>query len=394
MSEIKVKPKNVIKKIDKRIVQAARLKNNVVATKEKINNFTSNKEDVNSAENYASSKIQSRINYTVRKGIAKANEIGKKSVRETQKNLIKGKERIENAKSKIKQKRANDLKKVFQKGGKTIKQGTRESIRTAKKTNSLAKKSIKTAEQVAKNSKKVAKETIKMSQRVARATKKMIQITAKGVKIAVKATIATIKALIATTKVIISAIIAGGWIAVVIILVIVLIAGLIAVIFNNDGNLKYDSSQIPNSEIVLVAKAQIGNEGGKKYWSWYGYPNRVEWCACFVSWCANECTYIEKGIIPKFSACKDGINWFKNKNQWHDRGDSYYPIIGDIIFFDWKDKNGNQDKISDHVGIVTRTDITNRTIYTIEGNTSNKCAERVYSFDDVQIMGYGSPKYE
>lgn len=68
--------------------------------------------------------------------------------------------------------------------------------------------------------------------------------------------------------------------------------------------------------------------------------------------------------------------------------------VGDIIFFDWKDENGNQDGTSDHVGIVTRTDITNRNIYTIEGNTSNKCAERMYSFDDVQVMGYGSPKYE
>ena len=74
--------------------------------------------------------------------------------------------------------------------------------------------------------------------------------------------------------------------------------------------------------------------------------------------------------------------------------ESYYPIIGDIIFFDWYDENGNQDGTSDHVGIVTRTDITNRNIYTIEGNTSNKCAERMYSFDDVQVMGYGSPKYE
>ena len=67
--------------------------------------------------------------------------------------------------------------------------------------------------------------------------------------------------------------------------------------------------------------------------------------------------YIEKGIIPKFSACSDGINWFKEKNEWHDRGESYYPMVGDIIFFDWYDDNGNQDGTSDHVGIVTRTDI-------------------------------------
>ena len=68
--------------------------------------------------------------------------------------------------------------------------------------------------------------------------------------------------------------------------------------------------------------------------------------------------------------------------------------MGDIIFFDWYDENGKQDGVSDHVGIVTRTDITNRNIYTIEGNTSDKCAERMYSFDNEQVMGYGSPKYE
>ncbi len=233
-----------------------------------------------------------------------------------------------------------------------------------------------------------------MTQRAVQISKKTIQATIKATKVTVQATIKTVKAIITTTKAIISAIIAGGWVAVVIILVIALIGGFIAAIFNSNGDADYDTSQIPNSEIILVAKAQIGNEGGDKFWKWYGFEEHVHWCACYVSWCANECDYIEKGIIPKFSVCTDGINWFKEKNEWHDRGENYYPIIGDIIFFDWKDENGNQDGTSDHVGIVTRTDITNRNIYTIEGNTSNKCAERMYSFDDVQVMGYGSPKYE
>lgn len=142
-----------------------------------------------------------------------------------------------------------------------------------------------------------------------------------------------------------------------------------------------------------MAKAQLGNEGGDKFWKWYGFTEHVHWCACYVSYCANECGYIEKGIMPKFALCTDGIKWFKEREQWHDRSDGYYPMVADIIFFDWKDENGNQDGNCDHVGIVTRTDMANRTIYTIEGNTSNKCAERMYSFDDVQVMGYGSHKY-
>ena len=232
-----------------------------------------------------------------------------------------------------------------------------------------------------------------MSQKAARVTKRMVQAIIKGIKVALKAMIATIKSIIAATKALISAIAAGGWVAVVMILVIVLIAGFVAAIFNSEGDADYDSSQIPNSQIVLVAKAQIGNEGEDKFWKWYGFEEHVHWCACYVSWCANECGYIDKGIIPKFAVCTDGITWFKERNQWHDRGESYYPIIGDIIFFDWYEEDGSQDGNSAHVGIVTRTDITNRNIYTIEGNTSNKCAERKYSFDDVQVMGYGSTKY-
>lgn len=78
-----------------------------------------------------------------------------------------------------------------------------------------------------------------------------------------------------------------------------------------------------------------------------------------------------------------------NSNGYADYDTSQIPNSEIIL-----DENGNQDGTSDHVGIVTRTDITNRNIYTIERNTSNKCAERMYSFDDAQVMGYGNPKYE
>lgn len=391
--KIKVKPRETIKNIDKSIVGVQKIKNNLITTKEKINEFTID-DDNNSGEEYAGRRIQNDISYVTRKGIEKGNEIGKKSFRETQQNFIQGKQKINILKSRIKEKRAKDLKNAVNNTSKTIKSGTKKTIKTAKSSTRLTKKGIKTAEQVAKNTKMVAKESIKMSQRIAKASKKAVQLTIKGTKLAVKATIATIKAIIAGTKALVAAIAAGGWVAVVIILVIVLIAGFIGAIFNSDGDVNYDGSQIPNSEILLVAKAQIGNEGGDKFWKWYGFEEHVHWCACYVSWCANESGYIDKGIIPKFSVCTDGINWFKDKNEWHDRSESYYPIIGDIIFFDWYDENGKQDGTSDHVGIVTRTDITNRTIYTIEGNTSNKCAERMYSFDDVQVMGYGTPKYE
>ena len=139
--------------------------------------------------------------------------------------------------------------------------------------------------------------------------------------------------------------------------------------------------------IVTVALSQIGNVGGQPYWSWYGFGSRVEWCACFVSWCANECGYIDDGIFPKFSVCMDGVNWFKEKGRWLD-GD-VEPEPGMIIFFDWDDENG-QDGIPDHVGIVEKVE--NGRIYTIEGNSDDACKQKVYSEGCYEILGYVSPK--
>lgn len=80
-------------------------------------------------------------------------------------------------------------------------------------------------------------------------------------------------------------------------------------------------SSVGSTDIVEVANSQIGNKGGQPYWSWYGYTARVEWCACFVSWCANQCGYIESGIIPKFASCEsEGVAWFKTCGLWKDGG--------------------------------------------------------------------------
>ena len=389
MPNIKVKPKGTIKKLDKDVVQLQKLKNNIVTTKEKINEISLNKTD-NTAEDYASNKVQNDISYISRKGIEKGNKIGEKSLKQTQENFIKGKQKIEILKTRIKDKETNELKNIVDKSGKRIKKDTKQSIKTSRNTKVLAKKEIKTTERVAKNTKQVAKESAKMIPRASIISKQVMQNIK---RVTIGSTINTVKSIITGTKTLISAVVAVGWVAVVVILIIALIGGFVAVIFNNEDT-NYDISEFSNYEIVLVAKTQIGNEGGDKFWRWYGFTEHVEWCACFVSWCANECGYIDQEIIPKFSLCTYGMNWFKERNQWYDRGENYYPIVGDIIFFDWYDENGIQDGNCDHVGIVTRTDITNRNIYTIEGNTNNKCAERMYSFDDAQVMGYGSPKYK
>jgi hypothetical protein len=153
------------------------------------------------------------------------------------------------------------------------------------------------------------------------------------------------------------------------------------------SNVLYGSSAGSN-DIVQVAFSQIGNVGGQPYWSWYGFSSRVEWCACFVSWCANQCGYIDSGIIPKFASCEvEGVTWFKTCGLWQEKG--YSPKAGDIIFFDWADK---RDGKADHVGIVSKCE--NGKVYTIEGNTRGDiCKQKEYSIDSSDILGYGTPMY-
>ena len=133
-----------------------------------------------------------------------------------------------------------------------------------------------------------------------------------------------------------------------------------------------------NQAIVDIAKSQVGNVGGQPYWSWYGFEGRVEWCACFVSWCINQAGYSE----PRFAGCTSGgMGWFKSHGQWAAGG--YSDIApGDMIFFDW-DNSGD----ADHVGIVIGKDATH--VYTVEGNSGDACKIRSYPLDSGYIIGYG-----
>lgn len=139
--------------------------------------------------------------------------------------------------------------------------------------------------------------------------------------------------------------------------------------------------------IVNVAISQIGNVGGEPYWSWYGFSSRVEWCCCFVSWCANECGYIDSDTIPMYSVVDDGVNWFRDRGQWLDRNAE--PSPGIIIFFDWE--YDGLDGSGDHTGIVEKVE--DGYVYTIEGNASDQCQELSYPIGYYEILGYGAPEY-
>lgn len=146
----------------------------------------------------------------------------------------------------------------------------------------------------------------------------------------------------------------------------------------------YDISR-GSGDIAEVPASQLGDVGGQPYWSWYGFGSRVERCACFVSWCADQCGYIESGAVPKFAYCPTGVQWFKDAGRWQDRG--YAPQPDDIIFFDWQN-----DGISDHVGIVESCD--GLTVRTIENKSGDSCQRNNYSINSTSIIGYGTPLHQ
>ena len=139
-----------------------------------------------------------------------------------------------------------------------------------------------------------------------------------------------------------------------------------------------------NGAIVAVAQAEIGNSGGMKYCEWYGYDYRVSWCAIFVSWVADQCGYLDAGVLPKMEGVRPYVDWFIDRGQWQSR--DYEPSPGDIIFFDWE-----SDGLADHVGIVEKVE--DGLIYTVEGNSGDCCVENHYYLGSAPVYGFGLPLY-
>ena len=512
MADIKVRDvaKKTVKAIDKSAIATERFKDTIVHTKERAENATNEDGNINE---YGSSKIGFVSNRTVDESVHQFNKQGKKS-------LIQTKDNIQKSKIKIKAFKEKRLAK------KTIKGTTKGAVKNTKTA-------IKTSKEVAKNTKRVAQQSVKASQRAVKLARETAKATARGVKVAVKATISTVKAIIAGTKALIAALVAGGWVAVVAIIIICLVGLLCSSIFgiffssedtggsktmntvvneinqemankitNIQNNNTYDDYKIDSDRaewkevlavytvkvskgtnevdvitlddnkiailkevfwdmntissevktekvknedgveedkkilhikitskspddmasqyhfntaqknqlaelmseeyanlwssaiygsplgspnIVQIALSQVGNVGGQPYWSWYGFNSRVEWCACFVSWVANQAGYIESNIIPKFAGCQNGIDWFKAMGQWKEKG--YIPREGDIIFFDWE-----VDGSVNHVGIVEKVE--NGKVYTVEGNsTDDMCRQKEYDINSKVIFGYGTPAY-
>lgn len=591
MADIKTRDavKGTIKTIDKAAIASERMKSAYVGIKEKAEQGYY--ADENSATEYAADRISYAADRVKDEGIHQFNKQGQKAVKTTQENISKAKDKIIDFKQSravkaaeqkaaqnmseqhglqirhgaasrssatdVSQTAKSQLIKTRQQGQKMIKTTARNAEKAVKVTakgtvkttekgiktaQATSKAAIKTTETSVKTAQAAAKASVKTAQKAAQVAKATAKATAEATKATVRATIAAVKAIIVGTKALISALITGGWIAVVIILIVVLLGCAVSLFgggsgsnaytpvsaeveayepfiqkyakqygipeyvelikavmmqesggrgldpmqaaegsFNtryphepngikdpeysiecgvqelkvalisaevenpidmehikfalqgyNFGNgyiswaktnyggysyanavefstmqasrLGWDSygdTQYPahvlryypygraftsggNQAIVEVALTQLGNEGGQPYWSWYGFEGRVEWCACFVSWCADQCGYIESGIIPKFAGCVDGANWFKGNGQWQDR--NYEPQAGNIIFFDWEG-----DGETDHVGIVEKCE--NGVVYTVEGNSGDACRQNQYTVGSSSIYGYGVPAY-
>ena len=188
----------------------------------------------------------------------------------------------------------------------------------------------------------------------------------------------TAKRLSRGTKKVISLILTGGGAMLLLLAVIIPLCAAAAVLGSDD-----DSEVNSNNALVVIAQSQIGNEGGETYWRWYGFEDHVDWCAIFVSWCADQAGMLETDSIPKYAVCDDGIRWFIRNGKWYNR--RIEPKAGMIIFFDWDD-----DGVSEHTGIVEKCE--DGLIYTIEGNSHDVCKRKWYAAGDKTIMGYGAAR--
>lgn len=596
----RVSAKKGIKAIDKAAVASERMKEAYIRTKDKADHSLYAEES--SPGEYASDRLSAGVDNVTHEAVHQFDKQGRRGVQTTKENISQLKEKIQKRKAAAEQPKKQAEKQAAQQAGqpatrwsgrqaadtvsepvrtlrqergavKTLDRG-KKSIKTVdrgrktiKQASSTAKGTVKTASKSIKTAEKTAKASIKTTQQAAKAAQRTAQATARAAraaahaaraaaraavvaaKVAAKATIAAVKAIIAATKALIAAIAAGGWIAVLVIVIICLIGLLIGSCFgiffsgedsgsgytmqnvvqeiNDDyqqqidttkANLSHDVLEMSGSRavwpevlavyavktttdpdnpqevatiddskkailtdifwemnqissrtetrtetvitetddghgnivetestvtqtylyitvshktaeemaeqygfdkeqkeqlaellaeenrslwsavlygiytedgaIVSVALSQVGNVGGEPYWSWYGFSGRVEWCACFVSWCANECGYIDTGVIPQYAGCVNGVQWFKDRGQWMDG--SAEPAPGMIIFFDWDDENG-QDGLSDHTGIVEKVE--NGRVYTIEGNSGDSVRQNSYPVGHYEVLGYGCPDF-
>lgn len=144
-----------------------------------------------------------------------------------------------------------------------------------------------------------------------------------------------------------------------------------------------------------IARSQLGN-GGSKYYTWFGFDHRVEWCAIFMSWCANQAgfnlvdpssTVADPNNFPRYATVCDGAYYFQRFNRLHigqHYGGTYVPKPGDIIFFTWTGDTSIGPL--DHTGIVES--YVNGVLTTIEGNSGDLVRRNEWGQDEAWKLAY------
>ena len=237
MPDIKIKPKTTINKIDKARVGTERIKSSLIDIKEKANNISIYDDEHSNEVDYVTQKIQNAENRISNKAINEFDKFGRKSLNETKDNFIRAKEKIKYFNTKAKGKKIDDKINQTIKTKQNIqdlKGKIKKSDKVIKSTRKNAQKGIKTSQEVAKKAELAAKESAKASRKIVEATKRVGKTTYYTIKATTKAVTKVAKAIATGVKALVSLIIAGGFVSVIVILIICLVGGIVA-LFNDNS---------------------------------------------------------------------------------------------------------------------------------------------------------------
>ena len=195
-----------------------------------------------SANEYAGNAVDNTERRTARNVAYGAGKIGNWGLKETRKNLLKWRSRPKKFKVKVQKPKQLPAPK-------------RPVLLPAKTTAKTAQKGVKTAQRTAKAA--------------AKATAKFVKVAAKAIVAAVKATAAAIKGIVA-------AIAAGGWIAVVVILLICLIGLVVGSVFGIFAPSPDNENSITIVQTVHEANAEYETQIAE-------IKSRYDYDMCFVT---------------------------------------------------------------------------------------------------------------
>ena len=221
-----------IKALDKSKDISRHMKNEFIKSKEQTEGTQHSDQDT--PHSYAADAVSEKARDTSNATAYKAEQFGRKSLKKTPNTIRKAKANAVKIKQKI--------------------QGVAKKIKVATKTEKMARSTIKTSKQVAKT----AQITLKTSQRAAQAARAAAKASVQAAKLTLKAVIAAVKATVAAVKGLITLIAAGGWVAVVIIIIICMVA----FIFSSPFSIFYsgDTESTQNGITLTSAIDQINSE--------------------------------------------------------------------------------------------------------------------------------------